>query len=136
MDAPEVLAVLDLLAAAGADVWVDGGWGVDALLAITTRRHSDLDLVVRLPELATVRQALREAGYDRVLRDWSPVAVALVDRRGHEIDLHLIRPTADGGGDRADQRAQCTGRPGGPGAGPRGWVGSVRPPTTARSDVG
>lgn len=41
-----VLALLDLLAAAEARVWVAGGWGVDALLGRQTRRHCDLDLVI------------------------------------------------------------------------------------------
>jgi lincosamide nucleotidyltransferase A/C/D/E len=46
MPAQRVLAVLDLLAAAGARAWVAGGWGVDALAGRQTRRHSDLDLVI------------------------------------------------------------------------------------------
>ncbi|WP_232519770.1 nucleotidyltransferase domain-containing protein [Actinosynnema pretiosum] len=42
----DVLAVLDLAEAAGARLWIDGGWGVDALLGERTRRHGDLDVVV------------------------------------------------------------------------------------------
>lgn len=41
-----VIALLDLLTAAGVRVWVAGGWGVDALLDRQTRRHCDIDLVI------------------------------------------------------------------------------------------
>jgi Aminoglycoside-2''-adenylyltransferase len=34
MDAADVLAVLDLLAGAGVEAWVDGGRGVDALVLL------------------------------------------------------------------------------------------------------
>jgi lincosamide nucleotidyltransferase A/C/D/E len=101
MRAVDVLAVLTLLENAGATAWVDGGWGIDALLGEVTRPHSDLDLVVLLPQLPTVRPALTEAGYTTVLRDWLPTALALADEHGHEIDLHPLTPTPDGGGNQA-----------------------------------
>ena len=46
MPAARVLALLDLLDAAGVTAWVAGGWGVDALAGRQTRRHYDLDLVI------------------------------------------------------------------------------------------
>jgi lincosamide nucleotidyltransferase A/C/D/E len=101
MDAPDVLAVLDLLTDAGVDAWVDGGWGVDALVGERTRAHSDLDLVVPLPSIDTVLAALAAADYARALRDWRPTAVAVADGQGREVDLHLVTPTPDGGGDQA-----------------------------------
>jgi lincosamide nucleotidyltransferase A/C/D/E len=30
----------------GIKIWIDGGWGVDALLGKQTRTHADLDIVV------------------------------------------------------------------------------------------
>ena len=44
MTATEAPAVLDILERAGIEVWVDGGWGIDALLGLETRAHRDLDL--------------------------------------------------------------------------------------------
>jgi lincosamide nucleotidyltransferase A/C/D/E len=46
MPESRVLAVLDLLAEADVQVWVAGGWGIDALVGRQTRRHDDLDLVI------------------------------------------------------------------------------------------
>lgn len=46
MNGSDVMEVLDRLRSAGVRFWVDGGWGVDALLGEQTREHEDLDLVV------------------------------------------------------------------------------------------
>ena len=94
-----VLAVLDRLAAAGVRCWVDGGWGVDALLGRRTRDHGDLDLALLADDLELAQAVLHEQGF-RVLRDWSPTALAMRDDLGHEVDLHPLEPAADGGGDQ------------------------------------
>src|SRR5438876_8784156 len=31
----------------GVDLWIDGGWGVDALLGEQTRPHKDLDIAIQ-----------------------------------------------------------------------------------------
>lgn len=100
MDAEDVIAVLHLLDGTGIDVWVDGGWGVDALIGQETRSHGDLDVVVPLPELDRIRRVLAGAGYTRMLRDLKPTALALAGAAGRSIDLHLVVPTGDGGGDQ------------------------------------
>jgi lincosamide nucleotidyltransferase A/C/D/E len=89
-----------LLDDAGVQAWVDGGWGVDALLREVGREHSDLDLVILVHEVGLVRSVLAGAGFSRVLRDWLPTALAVADPNGREIDLHPVTPTPDGGGDQ------------------------------------
>ncbi|MFJ4188204.1 nucleotidyltransferase domain-containing protein [Kitasatospora sp. NPDC089509] len=112
--------MLDLLKGAGAAAWVDGGWGVDALLGETTRIHSDLDLVVLFHQLDVVRDALVEAGFTKVLRDWLPSALAVADSAGREIDLHpIVGSSREGGqqflpgGERFRYPAPVTGTIGG-----------------------
>lgn len=97
MSESDVLRVLRLLAHAPATVWVDGGWGVDALVGVTTRAHSDLDLVVLSDELDIVRTSLRQAGFTEVLRDLLPTALAVGDGAGREIDLHPVVGCGGGG---------------------------------------
>jgi lincosamide nucleotidyltransferase A/C/D/E len=96
----DVLEVLAQLADAGLTAWVDGGWGVDALLGVTTREHEDLDLVVRLDEIDSVRHVLARAGFTIVLRDWLPNALALADGASRSVDLHPVTRSPDGGGDQ------------------------------------
>jgi lincosamide nucleotidyltransferase A/C/D/E len=104
MTASDVLEVLGRLEAVGLRLWVDGGWGVDALVGETTRVHADLDLVVLAPELGAVRSLLGEVGCRTVLRDWLPTSIALSGTRGREVGLHPATPTSDGGGDQAQPR--------------------------------
>jgi lincosamide nucleotidyltransferase A/C/D/E len=57
-----------------ADAWVDGGWGVEALVGQQTRAHSDLDIVVPTEGLSVACAALKGAGF-MVIRDWLPTAM-------------------------------------------------------------
>lgn len=83
VDEPSVTELLGRLQAAGVLAWVDGGWGVDALLGVQTRPHSDLDLVIPRPHLAAARQVLGALKFT-VLRDWLPNAIAFVDADGRQ----------------------------------------------------
>lgn len=95
--AAEALRVLDALCLTGIDAWVDGGWGVDALLAEQTREHRDLDLVVGLDQADTAQQALAPLGY-ALTEDERPTRLVLAAPDGREIDLHTVVFDADGGG--------------------------------------
>ncbi|MGW2377701.1 MULTISPECIES: nucleotidyltransferase domain-containing protein [Kitasatospora] len=96
----DVLDVLDLLVDAGVSAWVDGGWGVDALVGHTTRPHDDLDLVLPRHQLDAARQALAAAGFTTVLRDLLPTALALADGAGRAVDLHPVTGSGRDGGDQ------------------------------------
>ena len=99
MTADQALAVLDVLASAGVEAWVDGGWGIDALVGAQTRAHGDLDLVVAADALDVAVAALAGEGFG-VLRVELPASIALRHADGREVDLHPVEPTADGGGDQ------------------------------------
>jgi lincosamide nucleotidyltransferase A/C/D/E len=59
----EVVRLLDAFEAAKVKAWLDGGWGVDALLGRQRRTHDDLDLVVELKDVATVEDGRLEQRY-------------------------------------------------------------------------
>lgn len=48
MHAQDVIDIVTRLDAANIAVWLDGGWGVDALIGKQTRPHDDLDVVIAL----------------------------------------------------------------------------------------
>jgi lincosamide nucleotidyltransferase A/C/D/E len=120
MRSDDVLHVLDRLAAERILAWVDGGWGIDALLERQTRDHADLDLVIDAAAVAGLKSALLAEGFD-VVRDWLPTAIAFANPDGRAIDLHPVELTPDGGGDqvqldgvkRFHYAAPTTGRIGG-----------------------
>lgn len=89
MTAPDVLQLLDLLEARGIEVWLNGGWGVDALLAHQTRGHDDLDITISAADRQTYSSLMTELGFttSRVDNDFNWV---LVDDRGRLVDVHLV----------------------------------------------
>lgn len=97
MQAREVLGIVGALKATNLQVWIDGGWGVDALLHEVTRPHEDLDLVVELNALPQVFEKLATLGFS-VVEDLSPVRVVLSTPDGRQIDLHPVTFDEDGTG--------------------------------------
>jgi lincosamide nucleotidyltransferase A/C/D/E len=79
------------LKALGIEVWIDGGWGVDALLGAQSRPHRDLDIAIQQKDVAGLRAFLEPRGYRDVERpDTRPWNFVLGDDRGHEVDVHVI----------------------------------------------
>ncbi|MEU5959108.1 amino acid transporter [Streptomyces sp. NPDC047525] len=95
MTADDVLLVLALLRRAKADVWIGGGWGIDALLGEQTRDHRDLDLIHRQDQEAAVLAALSGEGFVESL-DFRPIRFVMTAPDGREIDLHPLVFSDDG----------------------------------------
>jgi lincosamide nucleotidyltransferase A/C/D/E len=96
MTAAEVLEILDRLDSAGAEWWLDGGWGVDALLACETRPHDDLDFAVRAEDIERLLTIFPE--FSHVYEDQWPSAYVLRDSRGRQLDFHPLELDANGNG--------------------------------------
>jgi len=97
MDEDEVLRVIDQLTAAGIRVWVDGGWGVDALVGRHTRRHDDLDLALPLVDVDRALRVLAALGY-HVVDDELPTRADLQADDDRRVDLHPLTFDTDRNG--------------------------------------
>ena len=97
MTAVEVIRIMDALRNARIPAWLDGGWGIDALLGEQTREHDDLDLVVGLDTVDAALEALRPYGYSMGL-DERPTRLVLEASIHRRIDLHTIIFDSEGGG--------------------------------------
>jgi lincosamide nucleotidyltransferase A/C/D/E len=109
VSAQDAVRIIERLLAAGIQVWVCGGWGIDALLGRETRPHKDLDILVQLDDIARARELLGHDGYG--LKELWPenrratdprgvetdTAFVLEDAAGRQIDLHAISLHPDGG---------------------------------------
>lgn len=89
MTAEDVLGVLDLLAGVGIDVWLDGGWGIDALLGEQTRPHDDLDIVMQHDVVSSFMRVMEGAGF-RLVEGGTPTNFVVADDQGHKVDVHLV----------------------------------------------
>ena len=69
MTADKALEIYEELGRRGITLWIDGGWGVDALLAEQTRPHTDLDVTVKKVDLPKLTLFFEENTYQNVPRD-------------------------------------------------------------------
>lgn len=97
MRSRDVLEIVDLLEAAGVQAWLDGGWGVDALIGHQTRDHDDLDLVIPLPEADATRLFLAAARFEMV-EDERTLCFVARDADDRRVDVHTVAFDDDGGG--------------------------------------
>jgi lincosamide nucleotidyltransferase A/C/D/E len=101
--AEDVISIYQSLLDNGIQVWLTGGWGIDALLGEQTRPHKDLDVIVLLDDVVRMRELLGRDGY-RLKMLWSEnrwdvdahgvetaTAFVLQDSEGREFDAHAMR---------------------------------------------
>ena len=111
--AEDVVDLYSGLLARGVRLWVDGGWGIDALVERQTRPHKDLDALVAFEDLPALARFLSGRGF--ALKEvweenrWAPfpeppaligrerpaveaaTAFVLKDGSGRELDIHVVR---------------------------------------------
>jgi Aminoglycoside-2''-adenylyltransferase len=93
----DVIRTFRLLEEGGVPVWLDGGWGVDALLRRETRMHRDMDIVVPLDCLAAAELVLAEGGFSKDDRESDmPTRLVLRNSEGLEIDIYPVTFNSDG----------------------------------------
>jgi lincosamide nucleotidyltransferase A/C/D/E len=95
--AKSVLHIFRLLEESGVPVWLDGGWGIDALLKRETREHRDLDLIVPVECLNAAELVLGDVGF---LKDGHhtemPARFVLRNSEELQIDIHPVTFKPDG----------------------------------------
>jgi lincosamide nucleotidyltransferase A/C/D/E len=95
MNLAEVLAVLDAVRSVGCRYWIEGGWGIDALVGQQTRPHRDVDIDIDGAFESEVLATLRDLGYV-IETDWRPNRVELVAPGRGWVDLHPLVIDDDG----------------------------------------
>jgi lincosamide nucleotidyltransferase A/C/D/E len=110
VSAQDAIRIYKLLSTSGIQVWLTGGWGMDALLGEQTRPHKDLDVIVLFDDLDRLGELLSREGFS--LKElWSEnrwvsdaqgaetaTAFVLHDPDGREIDVHALRLDDQGDG--------------------------------------
>jgi lincosamide nucleotidyltransferase A/C/D/E len=117
LQAHDVLELVHWLDRAGIPVWLDGGWGVDALLGRQTRPHADLDVVMALEQAAQAQAVLGAHGFVLV-EDEAPTRIEFRDAGNRRLDVHLVTFDREGGGLQRLQDGRTFGYP------PEGFTGS------------
>ena len=83
----------------GVEMWLDGGWGVDALIGKQTRPHGDIDIVIQKKDVAILISYLQKRNFQEIYRgDSSPWNFMYGDDKAHFIDVHVIEFDENGNG--------------------------------------
>jgi len=81
----------------GINLWLDGGWGVDALLERETRAHNDIDLFIERINSNRFIDIIKEKGFVEIKEAYTnPDHTAWKDDKGRIIDLHIFEFTEEG----------------------------------------
>ncbi len=97
MAAVDLVELLRGIEEAGIEVWLDGGWGVDALLGEQRREHDDIDLIASLEDAPRLLQFLEARRYELVDGEL-PTNVVLLDTDGRQVDIHPVAFNESGDG--------------------------------------
>jgi lincosamide nucleotidyltransferase A/C/D/E len=98
MTSKRVLDLYNRLGEHGINIWIDGGWGIDALLGIQTREHVDLDIAVRREDNAALRKLLEDDGYFEEKRfDSTEFMYVMKNSAGECVDVHVFEYDEKGG---------------------------------------
>ena len=93
-DAKEILMIA---AKAGITVFLDGGWGVDALVGHETRAHNDIDLFAQAEDYACLIELISAQGFSEIATSFTaPGHSVWKDALGRIIDLHRFACAGDG----------------------------------------
>jgi lincosamide nucleotidyltransferase A/C/D/E len=85
----QVIAFTKLVQEFSIPIWIDGGWGVDALLGAQTRPHSDLDIIINNNDLTQLKELLISNQFE--LRLESDVTSVVFDSKsGLAVDVHRV----------------------------------------------
>lgn len=80
----------------GISVWLDGGWGVDALLGRQTRPHNDIDLFIELKHRDLFIKILLEKNFKEITKSYTTYDHTVwKDPLDRIIDLHTFRWNSD-----------------------------------------
>lgn len=97
----DLFEVLDFLEKWNITYWLDGGWGVDALIGRQTREHRDIDIDFDSRQTDRLLAALLAAGYV-METDWRPVRIELHHPERGYLDIHPFVLAEDGTAKQAD----------------------------------
>lgn len=98
MDVSTAAELIRFLELYSIEVYVDGGWAVDALLGEQTRAHDDLDIALPHAQVPRLRELLVGRGFVETFREDSwECNFVLGDAHGSRVDVHSYALDEAGG---------------------------------------
>lgn len=88
--------IIELAVSNNIELFIDGGWGIDALLGFETRLHNDIDLFVEKRYYKRFIEIIRNKGFCEKTEEYSNENHSVwKDSYDRIIDLHCFEYTSD-----------------------------------------
>ena len=92
----DVKQILQFAIDAEIKVFLDGGWGVDALLGHQSRSHNDIDIFVEKKDYHKFIQIIKDNGFYEIKMEYTTTSHTVwEDENKRIIDLHCFEYTDD-----------------------------------------
>lgn len=99
MNVENVVTVYTDMEKQGVTLWLDGGWGVDAVLEVQTRPHGDIDIVIQKKDVSKMVRYLENNGYWQIRRhDANEYNFIMGNDDAQFVDFHVIELDQNGNG--------------------------------------
>lgn len=97
MTADRLLEICTALEALGVRLFLDGGWGVDALLGKETRPHKDVDFIIDISDVEKVTKYFEDHGFKPSQEEEGFPWHFILESTDAMADIHVVQFNETGG---------------------------------------
>ena len=93
----DAVEIILLFRSKGIQIYLDGGWGVDALVGFESRCHNDIDIFIEKQDKECSIKLLKDTGYSETVMEYTtPEHTVWRDGNARIIDLHIFSRNSEG----------------------------------------
>ena len=93
----DAIEIMSIFRSKGIQIYLDGGWGVDALIGFESRCHNDIDIFIEKQDKECSIKLLNDNGYsETVMAYTTPEHTVWRDGNARIIDLHIFSRNSKG----------------------------------------
>lgn len=93
----DAVEIILLFRSKGIQIYIDGGWGVDALVGFESRCHNDIDIFIEKQDKECSIKLLKDTGYSETVMEYTTLEHTVWrDGNARIIDLHIFSRNSEG----------------------------------------
>ncbi len=93
----DAVEIILLFRSKGIQIYLDGGWGVDALVGFESRCHNDIDIFIEKQDKECSIKLLKDTGYSETVMEYTtPEHTVWRDENARIIDFHIFSRNSEG----------------------------------------
>ena len=87
----DAIEIISLFQSKGIGIYLDGGWGIDALVGFESRAHNDIDIFIEQQNKDYAVKLLKKYGYSEKVMEYTTLNHTVwQDDKERILDLHIF----------------------------------------------